>query len=301
MKQRILLVIAAAAASVLALAGCATGDAKTTDGRVKVVASTNVYGSIAKQIGGQYVDVTSMISSYAQDPHEFQASPQDRLLVQRAGLLIENGAGYDPFLDDLAKAADTKAPLITAAKLSRHYPSDGKLDGFNEHVFYDPAVMKKTAEAIASDLSKLDAAHASAFQANAKTFGAGIDKMETDLAAIAAAHPGAGVFVTEPLPLYLTAAAGMTNKTPPAFSEAVEGGRDVPPATLLSSLALIGSGDVKLVITNAQAAGAETTQAIAKAHEANVPELRFSELVPNGETYLTWMQGNVDALAKALG
>ncbi|MDL9977841.1 metal ABC transporter solute-binding protein, Zn/Mn family [Microbacterium sp. ASV49] len=301
MKHRILLAVAAAAASVLALAGCAGSDPAASDGRVKVVASTNVYGSIAKEIGGSYVDVRSMVASYAQDPHDFQASPQDRLFVQRAGLLIENGAGYDPFLSDLVAAADTKAPLITAAKLSPHYPSDGSLDGFNEHVFYDPAVMKKTADAIASDLAKLDAPHASAYRANAQAFGAGIDKMEADLAAVSAAHKGAGVFVTEPLPLYLAEAAGMTNKTPAAFSEAVEGGRDVPPATLLSSLALIGSGDVKLVITNAQAAGPETTQVIAKATEANVPELKFSELVPDGKTYLTWMQGNVDALAKALG
>jgi zinc/manganese transport system substrate-binding protein len=301
-KNRTLLAVAALAASVLALAGCSSsGSSDPATGRVQVVASTNVYGSIAKEVGGSYVDVSSMISSYSQDPHEFQASAQDRLLVQRAGLLIENGGGYDPFLDDLAKTAGTKAPVITAVKLSPKYPADGQLDGFNEHVFYDPAVMAKVADEIAAELGRLDAAHASAFTANAKTFGAGITKMEGDLASVAAAHSGKGVFVTEPLPLYLTEAAGLVNKTPAAFSEAVEGGRDVPPATLLEAMSLIGSGHVQLVITNAQAAGAETSQVEAKAAESKVPTLRFSELVPDGKTYLTWMQGNVDELAKALG
>jgi zinc/manganese transport system substrate-binding protein len=317
-RTRILLIPAALAASALALAGCAgsgSGSSSSDSGTVQVVASTNVYGSIAKAVGGDRVTVTSMVDSASQDPHEFEASARDQLLVQRADLLIENGGGYDPFLDTLVESSGSKAPLITAAKLSPEYPADGDLDshkddadhghdhleGFNEHVFYDPAVMSKLATELADRLGKIDPDHASEFEANAKTFATGATKIESTLAGIAKAHENAGVFVTEPLPLYLTDAAALDNKTPGAFSEAVEEGQDVPPATLLSALSTISSGQVAVVITNAQAAGAETTQVEQKAKAANVPVLKFSELVPDGQTYLDWMQGNADALAKALG
>jgi len=109
------------------------------------------------------------------------------------------------------------------------------------------------------------------------------------------------VFVTEPLPLYLTGAAGLRNRTPAAFSEAVEAGRDVPPATLLAALALIEGHQVAVVITNAQAGGAETALVTDAAHRAGIPVLAFSELLQNGDTYLSWMGANVSALAKALG
>lgn len=315
MRLRHLLLPAAIAASALVLAGCAGTATPSASSGVSVVASTNVYGSIAEAVGGKFVDVTSMIDSISQDPHDFEASARDQLLVQRADLLIENGGGYDPFMDSLVDASGTKAPVITAAKLSPEYPADGDLDshkddadhahdhleGFNEHVFFDPAVMATLAQRIADRLSKIEPAHAAAFDANAKAFAAGTAKIETTLAAVSAAHEGDGVFVTEPLPLYLTDAAGLDNKTPSAFSEAVEGGQDVPPATLLDALRVIGSGEVKVVITNAQAAGAETTQVEEKAKAVGVPVLKFSEILPAGTTYVTWMQGNADALRKALG
>ncbi|KAA9108420.1 metal ABC transporter solute-binding protein, Zn/Mn family [Microbacterium rhizomatis] len=310
-------VLAALGAFATLLAGCSgtASPAGSTAGTLSVVASTNVYGQIAEAVGGDAVTVTSLIASSAQDPHEFEPSAGDQLKVQRADLLIENGGGYDPFLDALVGASGTTAPVITAAQLSPEWPADDDtsthtddadhahdhLEGFNEHVFYDPATMGLLAEAIAQQLGSLDPARAAEFTQNAKTFADGTAALEDSLATIARTHAGARVFVTEPLPLYLTDAAGLENATPSAFSEAVEGGQDVPPATLLDALRVLSSGEVKVVITNAQAAGAETTQVEDAAGAAGIPVLKFSEILPDGTTYLGWMQGNIDQLAKALG
>jgi zinc/manganese transport system substrate-binding protein len=103
---------------------------------------------------------------------------------------------------------------------------------------------------------------ADTFEANANAFTQKLDGLQSSLADIKTAHAGEGVFVTEPVPGYMVEAAGMENVTPSEFSEAVEEGQDVPPATLLTALDLIGSGKVQLVIVNSQAAGAETTQAM---------------------------------------
>lgn len=309
MTRRILAPLALAAASVLALAGCAgsAGPAATSDdGKLQVVASTNVYGDIASAIGGDLIDVQSIITSFAQDPHSYEASARDQLTVSRAGLIIENGGGYDAFMDAIIESSGTEAPVITAVEFSHDWPgNDGHGDhdhdaGFNEHVWYDPHTIAHVAEEIAHELGELDAANAATYQANYETFAAGIEGIEGSLDALKAQHAGEKVFVTEPVPLYLTAAAGLENATPAAFSEAVEEGQDVPAATLLDAGRIISSGDVRVLIVNAQTGGAETDEMISKAKAAGIPVLEFTELVPDGDTYLTWMQANVAALADTL-
>jgi hypothetical protein len=128
-------------------------------GTISVVASTDVYGQIAETVGGDHVEVTSLISSFSQDPHEFEASASDQLTVSKAQLLIENGGGYDPFLDGIIAASGTKAPLISAVAFSPEWTGDDPtqpVEGFNEHVFYDPQVMVKVADEIAAQLGKID-------------------------------------------------------------------------------------------------------------------------------------------------
>ncbi|GAA1466772.1 metal ABC transporter substrate-binding protein [Microbacterium thalassium] len=312
-----------AAASALTLAGCAGGettDAAGTDDAVTVVASTNVYGDIAEQIAGGLVEVTSIIESAAMDPHEFEASAADQLTVSNADLIIENGGGYDSFMDSMIESTGTEAHVITAAEFSHDWPgseSEGEhdhadeeseddhdhdhIEGFNEHVWYDPHTIEHVAEAIAEELGELQPEDADTFVANAEAFVAEIAGLEEDLDAIAAAHGGEGVFATEPVGFYLLEAAGLTNLTPDAFSEAVEEGQDVPPATLLEALTILQSGDVALVVANSQTGGAETNQVIDEADAEDIPVVEFTETLPDGQTYISWMQTNVDAVSAALG
>ncbi|MFJ6677875.1 metal ABC transporter solute-binding protein, Zn/Mn family [Microbacterium sp. NPDC091382] len=329
MTSRVPALVALAAGSVLVLAGCstATDPAASSGGAdpLKVVASTNVYGSIAEAIGGKDVQVTSIISSMSQDPHSYEASARDQLTVSQADLVIENGAGYDAFLDGLIEASGTKAPVITAVEYSHDYPGneghseqthaegeghdhaeDGDhaghdhIEGFNEHVWYDPHTVEHVAEEIAHELGELDAAKADTFEANAKKLIDGIAGLETSLEKLSAAHAGEKIFVTEPVPLYLTAAAGLENATPEAFSEAVEEGQDVPPATLLEATKILDSGEVRAVIVNAQTGGAETAEVVKLAEKNDIPVLKFTEILPDGLTYVEWMQKNIDELAGTL-
>ncbi len=317
---RILPTVSLLAVSALALAGCA-GTAAADGDTVRVVASTSVYGDIARAIAGDTVEVTSIVDSISQDPHEYEASAADQLTVSRADLVIENGGGYDAFIDTLIEGSGSTAPVVTAVEHSHDWPdaeehSDteaeedhdhdhdhadhGHVEGFNEHVWYDPHTVEHVAEAIAAELTELDPDNAATFAAGLESFVAGIAGLEDDLAAIETASAGAKVFVTEPVPLYLTAAAGLSNVTPEAFSEAVEEGQDVPPATLLEATRLLEAGDVRVVIANSQTGGAETTQAIETAEAHDIPVLEFSELLPEGSTYLEWMAQNISQLADTL-
>lgn len=322
--------IALSSAAVFALAGCSqaagSGGAETADDSIQVVASTNVYGDIAGRIGGDHVDVTSIISSLSQDPHEYEASASDQLTVKKAKLIVENGGGYDSFMESLRDASGSDADVVTAVEYSHDYPgaevhdhADGEedqhdseptesagadtheghdhIEGFNEHVWYDPHTMEHVAEAIAEQLIELDSAHKADYEKNLADFQSDLAGLEDSLATIKSAHEGDKIFVTEPVPLYLAEAAGLVNVTPEAFSEAVEEGQDVPPATLLESLELIKAGDIKVLFANAQTGGAETTQVIDAADKAGTAVQEVTELVPDGDTYITWMQDNITTLA----
>lgn len=321
-SRRLIAPAALAAASVLVLAGCASSDsgAAAADDRLQVVASTNVYGQIAEEIGGDLVAVSAIVSSDAQDPHSFEPTARDQLTVSNADLIIENGGGYDAFIDALIESSGSAAPVITGASLSHDWPENAghdaeaesehaeegddhdhaHVEGFNEHVWYDPHTIEHVAEAIAEELAALQPDDAATFEQNAEAFVAEIAGLEDSLAEIDAAHAGAQVFVTEPVPVYLVAAAGLENVTPDAFSEAVEEGQDVPPATLLESLTLLQDGGVRVVIQNTQTGGAETTQIVDEAEAVGIPVIAFSETLPEGQTYISWMQANIEALAGAL-
>ncbi|PNG17769.1 metal ABC transporter solute-binding protein, Zn/Mn family [Streptomyces cahuitamycinicus] len=290
-------------ASLALLAGCGSSsdsaDARSAPARVAVVASTNVWGDIARRIGGDRVDVTSLISDPDQDPHSYEADPQNQLALSKAKVVVENGGGYDDFVDRMLKSGhNDSAQVINAVEVSgRMAPEGGEL---NEHVWYDFPTVAKVADRISAALAKADPADAGAFGKNAAAFKAKLAPLETEEARIKKAHGGEGVAITEPVPLYMTEASGLVNRTPARFSEAIEEGDDVSPRVLQESLALFSGKKVKVLVYNAQTSGPQTGKAEAAAEAAGIPVVPVTETLPKGKDYLGWMTGNLDALASAL-
>jgi zinc/manganese transport system substrate-binding protein len=318
------------AVTALTLAGCASTPAASADGTVQVVASTNVYGDIAEQIGGDLITVTSFIDSAAQDPHSYEASAQDQLALSKAAIVIENGGGYDPFIDTLLNAAgNDDVALITASEASglldgddhdhadeatddtatedtaaeeEHSEDDGHdhIEGFNEHVWYSFHGIEHVAEAIADELSEVDADNSATYEANLAAFVEKLGVLEQDAEALQATTAGLGVAITEPVPLYLLEEVGLTNLTPADFSEAIEEGTDVAPLVLQETLALFDGDGVSLLAYNEQTAGAETEQVRDAADDAGIPVVSFSETLPDGADYISWMTENLAAISAAV-
>ena len=290
-------------ASLALLAGCGSSsdsaDAKSTPARVAVVASTNVYGDIARRIGGDRVDVTSVISDPDQDPHSYEADPQNQLALSKAKVVIENGGGYDDFVDHMLKSGhNDSAQVINAVDVSgKTAPQGGEL---NEHVWYDFPTVAKVADRISTALAQADPGDAAAFERNATAFKAELAPLEAEEAQIKKAHGGDGVAITEPVPLYMIEASGLVNRTPGEFSEAIEEGDDVSPRVLQKSLALFAGKKVKALVYNEQTSGPQTEKAEAAAKAAGIPVVPVTETLPKGKDYLGWMTANLDALASAL-
>ncbi|MBT2381865.1 zinc ABC transporter substrate-binding protein [Streptomyces sp. ISL-111] len=284
----------------MAGSGAAAASAPDTEAiPVPVVASANVYGNIAEQIGGDKVDVVSIISDPAQDPHSYEASTQDRLAVSKAKVVIENGGGYDEFVDRMLRTTKNDSPeVVNAVDVSGKTAVDG--GELNEHLWYDLPSMGRVADRTADALAEAAPADAGTFRENARGFKDKLSMIEAKEARIKADHGGATVAVTEPLPLYMIEASGLVNKTPDAFSEAIEEGGDVSPRALRQTLDLFTDDQVAALVYNAQTTGPETEKIEQTARDNAIPVVPMSETLPAGEDYVSWMTSNVNALGSAL-
>ena len=284
--------VAAALTAGSLLAVCLTSCSPGTgaDGRLQVVTSTDVYASIVRAVTGDRVEVTPLVTGLAQDPHSFEASARDELAVSRAGVLVENGGGYDDFMDRLRDAAGAPgAVTLNVVRLSGHHaPPGGEL---NEHVWYDFA---SVAELVHRLLAVLDAERprdAAAFRVGAARFLNRLHDLEHVESGLRRRFDGTPVAITEPVPLYLLSACGFVNRTPEQFSAGVESDNGVSAAVLQDTVELFDRHAVRLLVYNAQTIGAETTQLRAAAAANGIPAVAVTETLPPDTNYLTWMQG----------
>lgn len=280
--------------------GAAPASSAGSTTTLSVVASTNVYGDIVKQIAGDKAAVTSIISDPAADPHSYEANTRTQLELSKATVVVENGGGYDDFVDTMLKSANSgSVKVLNAVEISGRTAAAG--EELNEHVWYDLPSVEKLADAVASALSAAAPADASTFTSNAAAFKQKLQQLAATAAAIKAAHPGKGVAITEPVPGYLLEACGLVDKTPEEFSEAIEEGTDVPASVLQETLDLFAGKQVALLAYNEQTTGPETEKVLAAAKKNGIPVVPVTETLPAGKDYVTWMDGNLSAIKSALG
>ncbi|GAB3679734.1 metal ABC transporter solute-binding protein, Zn/Mn family [Saccharopolyspora tripterygii] len=98
----------------IALTGCSAGGpaAPGPNDKIKVVASTSVWGSVVQAVGGDGVEVDSIIEDAAADPHSYESSPQDAAKISDANLVVLNGGGYDDFMTQVL--GDAPRPTVQA-------------------------------------------------------------------------------------------------------------------------------------------------------------------------------------------
>jgi zinc/manganese transport system substrate-binding protein len=261
---------------------------------LKIVAAESVYGDVARQIGGENVSVTSILTNPDQDPHEFEASATTAREIANAMLIICNGADYDPWAFKLSSASrSTSRKLIVVADLV------GKKAGDNPHVWYLPTAVPALADVLADMLSKLDTVHKdeyarrlAAFQASLKPLGNRIDQLRK-------VHAGTTVTATEPVFGYMADALGLEMRNS-AFQLAVMNGTE-PSATAIAAFEKdVRTRTVKVLFYNNQTGNALAGRMRMLAVNAGVPIVGISETEPTGKTYQEWMLSQLDALAQAL-
>ncbi|MGO8923345.1 MAG: metal ABC transporter solute-binding protein, Zn/Mn family, partial [Xanthobacteraceae bacterium] len=92
--------------------------AGAAEDKIEVVAAEDFYGNVAQQIGGDRVSVVSVLSNPDQDPHLFELSPTVIRQLAAAQIVVYNGAGYDPWIENLLNVtAKPGRAVIVAADL----------------------------------------------------------------------------------------------------------------------------------------------------------------------------------------
>ncbi len=305
-KTRIFIVAAVAVAIVVALAialsrtpQAANSGPSGSGGILHVVAAENFWGSLAAQIGGAHVDVRSLVSDPNADPHEYEASAADARAVAQADYVIENGAGYDSWMDRLIGAGQgsrsDRKTLNVAALV-------GVQEGGNPHLWYDPGYVNAAAAHMAQDLAALDPANAAYYEANYQTLQASLALgYQGDIAQIKAQFGGAKVAATEDIFSYLANAAGLDLVSPKSFISAVAEGNDPPPASVVQFEDQLRSGQVKVLVYNEQTVTPLTDSMRQIAAQSGIPVVGITETMqPPGADFQDWMGGQVTALMRAL-
>jgi zinc/manganese transport system substrate-binding protein len=264
------------------------------DGKVSVVAAENFYGDVARQIGGDRVAVTSIMSNPDQDPHLFETTPGVVKEIAAAQIAILNGADYDPWMAKLISVTPRSGrTVIDVAKLV------GKKAGDNPHLWYDPATMPAAAKALAETFGKADPAHAQDYAAHLTAFLNSLKPLDEKVATIRQKYSGAAVTASEPVFGYMASALGLKmrnerfqlsimNDTEPSAHDVAAFERDLK------------ERKVKVMFYNKQASDKAVQRLVELARKSKIPVIGVTETMPAGVSYQDWMLGELGDTEKAL-
>jgi zinc/manganese transport system substrate-binding protein len=285
-----------------ALTACSGADnavrpAGAVSGVIRAVGAENQYASVIGQVGGRYVAVTAVESNPGTDPHAYEASPGVAKAISTARLIVQNGLGYDTFMNKIESASPGAGRTVIVAARLLGLPDSTP----NPHLWYDPATMPAVARAVARALAAMQPAHKAYFDARMRRFVASLRPWYRALAQLRADFPGAAVAVTEPVADYMLRAAGLRILTPFSLQADIMNGVDLAPQLVALQDSLLSEGKVRALVYNQQVTDPVTASFLTTARQNEIPVVGAYETMPApGFDYQTWMMAEVRALHQAL-
>ena len=271
--------------------------ADTTSSVLTVVGAENEYANVLSQIGGKYVSVSSVLNNPNTDPHTYEASTSVAEEVSHATLVVQNGVGYDTFMNRIEASSPNPQRKVIVVQSVLKLPSTTS----NPHLWYSPTTMPAVARVITKDLDALDPSERSYFEKNLRTFDTSLTPWLNAIAAFKAKYPHAPVAVTEPVADYLLRAMGMKILTPFVFQADVMNGVDPSPEDITLEEGFLTKHEAKVFCYNQQVVDSLTSSIKQKARSSHVPVVGVYETMPTpGYDYQTWMLAEVNAIERAL-
>jgi zinc/manganese transport system substrate-binding protein len=264
------------------------------EAKLSVVAAENFYGDIAQQIGGNFVDVVSIMSNPDQDPHLFETTPTVIRQVSAAQIVIFNGADYDPWMNKLLLATPRAGRVVVnVAELT------GRKRGDNPHLWYAPATMPAVATALAGAFSRADAPHAADYAARQEAFEASFARLYKKIDEIRAKYAGTLVTATEPVFGPMVSALGLKMRNE-RFQLAVMNDTEPSARDIAAFERDLQERKVRLLLYNKQASTKLTQRMLEVARRSNIRVVGVTETQPAGMNYQDWMLMQLDELQKVL-
>ena len=282
-----------------AAAGCASAPASagTTGGKLLVVAAENVWGSLAAQLGGDRVAVTSIITKPGADPHDYEPTAADARLFADAGLVIVNGIGYDPWTERLIDANPVAGRVVLDVGDVVGVPTGG-----NPHQWYSPDGVRRVVDAITGVYRTTSPAKAAYFEAlRTRLLDVGLKGYFGVIERIRATYAGTPVGASESIFEPMAPALGLDLITPPGFLKAISEGTDPTSADTSTADAQIRYGRIRIYVYNSQNATPDVQRQVDGCRAETIPVTVITEtLVPEGATFQAWQVRQLAGIAAAL-
>ena len=149
--------------------------------KLTVVATTNIVGDLVRNVGGDMIELITMLPS-GSDPHTFDPAPQDVAAVADAHVVFVNGLHLEEFLEELIENAGGQAPAValSANVETRNFEESAghAPEGVDPHVWMTPANAVAMVHNIEHALSQLDPANAETYQTNAQVYQAQLEELD---------------------------------------------------------------------------------------------------------------------------
>jgi len=295
--HRIARIAIAALASVgmlASVAACGSGQSTSEkNGTIEVAASVNQWGTVAKALGGDNVNVTSIINSTNVDAHDYEPTTSDIAKLQKAQVIIVNGAGYDAWAVKATQTAN--ATIVNAAEIG------GVNDGENPHVWFSADVRKAVAQAITEAYEQADAAKKNDFDKMNDQWAAEENNVESKIAEVKQKTDGLAYAATESVASYLAEDMGLADATPSGYARATANESEPTPTDIKQFTDALKAGEIKLLVVNTQEESELTGKITDAAKSVEVPMVELTEQMPEQYDSLTaWMEGLVDAFSQAI-
>jgi zinc/manganese transport system substrate-binding protein len=296
-RPAVLLALLAVAAALL-VGGCGGSGATAAEGgKLNVVAAEDFWGSLAEQLGGDRVAVTSVITNPAADPHDYEPTSDDARTFATAQVSIVNGIGYDEWASKLLAASpDPSRTEISVGDVL------GLTNGDNPHQWYSPASVHAVIKAIVAAYEEALPGDALYFQQQkARVEGAGLAEYERLIATIKSRYAGTPVGASESIFEPLAPALGLRLVTPRGFMDAIAEGTEATPAEKSEADEQLADAKVKLWVYNSQNTTPDVKRLNQAAEAAGIPVATVTEtMTPAGASFEQWMTRELRGIASAL-
>ncbi len=249
---------------------------------IEVVASVNQWGSLAEQIGGVHVKVTSVLSSTDVNAHDFEPKTDDIDKLQQAQVVVSNGAGYDTWA---TKNLSKTMVSVSAAQMV------GAVEGDNPHLWFSSDARNAMAKELADTYSRIMPAQKKYFNNKLTAWNRREKKIEKDMKAFSDSHKNVSYAATEPVAYYLLSDMGFTDNTPEGYLQSSSTNSEPAPTDLQEFQELLEKHKVEVLINDTQSTSDATNTLTGIAYKSDVPVLDVSEQMPSDYTSLTsWIR-----------
>ena len=293
----------AALAAGLALLASPPGASAQAGGRIKAVATFSILGDLVRQVGGERVEITTLVGPNG-DAHVYSPTPADGRRLADARIVFTNGLGFEGWIDRLVKSSGTKALKVEAATGVKPLAADEHGHGHggpDPHAWQSIANAKIYAANIRDALIMADPEGKAAYEGQAAAYLARLDEVEAEAKSLAAKIPPERrkIITSHDAFRYFEAAYGIDFVSPQGVStEAEASAKDVGRIIQQIRREKIAAVFVENV------SDARLMERIAKETGARIGERVYSDALSEASgpagTYIDMMRHNIRAFSAAL-